>query len=92
MLAFGAIRGSEYEMGWPSYKEDIDKRREDAGLSPVSENFRRKPNFRSNDLAKIRAEKLAKREAAGKILRARRRWGAPKRFVLSVLRKIGLLK
>ena len=79
-------------MGWPSYKEDIEKRREDAGLQPVSETFRRKLNFRSNGLAEIRAEKLAKRAAAGKIYRARQRRGAPKRFFLGLLRKLGLIK
>jgi hypothetical protein len=83
---------AEIAMGWPSYKEDIEKRREDAGLPPVSETFRRKPNYRSNGLAELRAEKLAKRAAAGRIYRSRRRWGAPKRFFLDLLRKIGLIK
>lgn len=79
-------------MGWPSYKEDIDKRREDAGLAPAPETFRRTTKLRSNGLAALRAEKLAKRAAAGQLYRARRRRGAPMRFIKNLLRMIGLLK
>lgn len=79
-------------MGWPSLKEDNDKRREDAGLPPADDRFRKTPTFRPNELAKVRAEDVEKRLAYGEEWKVRRRKDAPKRFVLSILRKIGLIK
>lgn len=79
-------------MGWPSYLEDILRRREDAGLPPDQGTWRRRPKRRFDHMAGVRADFEARQAAHAKAYRAHQRKTAFSRFVKKMLRKLRLIK
>jgi len=78
----------EDDVGWPSYKEDIQRRREEAGLDPVDETWRRRPKMRRDDFAEARQEFKERNAAHAKAYRAQQRRTAFWRFFSRLFRRI----
>lgn len=79
-------------MGWTSYREDIESRREESGLAPADHMWRRRPKSRPNELADVRRDFEARKAAHTKRYRERQRKTAFRRFVLRMLRRLRLIK
>ena len=79
-------------MGWPSYLEDIVRRRDESGQPQINETFRQRPKYRRDDLAEVRQDFEARKAAHNKRYHKQRRKTAPRRFFLRILRFLHLIK
>lgn len=79
-------------MGWPSYLEDIFRRREESGQPQIDETFHRLPKRRRDDHTDVRLDFEARKAAHTKRYYEQRRKTALKRFVIRILRRLHLIK
>jgi|KBSSwiStaDraftv2_1062776.scaffolds.fasta_scaffold234567_2 hypothetical protein len=79
-------------MGWPSYLEDILRRREDSGLAPPDHTWRRRPARVRDELAGVRQDFEFRQAAHAMRYRERQRRSAFRRFVGKLLKWLRLIK